>query len=404
MKWLTRPSASTWFASILCVCILSACVAPEALIIQPEDSAAQQDVEDSSAAQSSDVPQPQSALITGFIEQADSEFGYQMLRPAGWASIHLGTARGYRPADTAGQPDRVLLTAVGLEALAAMAPEGPQVAPWLEFQQSASFEAWMDQREAAWQRSAQAMNLSFERQLTLPNGALYAVFLPDIEQIQLIAYIVDGEHPLVITLEGFGAYSQLDTLQEEGIYDDLVTMLQSAKAIEQNPENIDPPQAQSPDGRYTRLPDVDRIITTILGRDKRAIVDAIQWIQLPCTTARGLGGPPKCAEGQEVGTLVEVFPVMGTSGTYLTRDTVAGIKLNVADLYAVYQVPEDVNVGEGWPVGEYGIIFLNAEPVPPTITVFVTDGKLVRVTYNMGRYPEQVIADVADRLLYASEQ
>lgn len=198
-------------------------------------------LEGSGETQSSDVPQPQSALITGFIEQTDGEFGYQMLRPADWTPIHLGTARGYQPADMAGQADRVLLTAASLEALAAIAPEGAQVAPWLEFQQSASFEAWMAQREAAWQRSAQAMNLSFERQVTLPNGALYAVFLPDTEQIQLIAYVVEDERPLVITLEGFGAYSHLETVQEEGLFDDLVTMVQSAQAIERDPENVDPP-------------------------------------------------------------------------------------------------------------------------------------------------------------------
>lgn len=87
----------------------------------------------------------------------------------------------------------------------------------------------------------------------------------------------------------------------------------------------------------------------------------------------------------------------------MRRDTTDELRLNIRDLYAVYTVPEDVNLGEGWPAGEYGIIFLNAEQIPATLTVFVTDGKLVRVSYHMGRTPEEVLAEVSDRVIYTPD-
>lgn len=64
------------------------------------------------------------------------------------------------------------------------------------------------------------------------------------------------------------------------------------------------------DGEYTGIAALDHVITAILMRDKQAIRAAMHFIQLPCTTASGKGGPPKCAEHETAGTLVEVFPIL----------------------------------------------------------------------------------------------
>lgn len=197
----------------------------------------------SSAGVQAEPPHPASPTIQGFVEQIDGEFGYRMLRPANWEPIHLGAVRGYRFAASAAGEDRLLLTVGNLAVMAAQASAGTQVAPWVEFQQSDSLEAWMQQREAAWTQVAQSTGLSFERYMTLPNGAVYLLLLPE-QSLQLIAYLLDDGHPLTVSLEGFGAYVQRSKLEESGLSADFLTMLRSAQAIEPDVERIDPPLPQ----------------------------------------------------------------------------------------------------------------------------------------------------------------
>lgn len=214
--------------------VLSGCVS-----IAPADQIAIQSPLSSESVQA-EPPRPTSPTIEEFVEQADGEFGYQMLRPANWEPIHLGTGRGYRfAASTAGE-DRLLLTVGNLAVMAAQAPADTPVVPWVEFQQSDSFEAWMQQREAAWTQVARSTDLSFERYTTLPNGAVYLLLLPD-QSLQLIAYLLDDGHPLTVGLEGFGAYAQRSQVEESGLLTDFLTMLQSAQALEPDIERIDPP-------------------------------------------------------------------------------------------------------------------------------------------------------------------
>src|SRR4051794_19392686 len=88
---------------------------------------------------------------------------------------------------------------------------------------------------------------------------------------------------------------------------------------------------------YTGMQDVNTIIDALIEQDTDTIQSHVQFIQLPCTHQNGLGGPPKCEEGQEEGTVVEVFPILGTEGFYLTPDTIQGLQPNVSELYAVYE-------------------------------------------------------------------
>jgi hypothetical protein len=62
------------------------------------------------------------------------------------------------------------------------------------------------------------------------------------------------------------------------------------------------------------------------------------------------------------------------------------------DLFAVYRVPEDAVQVESSPGEEYGLIFtreMNAVPFP--ITVFVEDGRIVRLHHHMGTEPQDLI-------------
>jgi hypothetical protein len=140
--------------------------------------------------------------------------------------------------------------------------------------------------------------------------------------------------------------------------------------------------------------------------DRRALV---QYISVGCTTADGLGGPPKCLPGEAEGTLVEVFPVGEAEGTFVRPEEIDGTLelLSVEGLYAVYQPVPGVDPVEYWPIGEYALIFerrLYNTSLP--VTAFVQEGKMVRL--NFTNYPietEQLLSSIPlDRVLMSPNE
>ena len=153
---------------------------------------------------------------------------------------------------------------------------------------------------------------------------------------------------------------------------------------------------------YSGIARVDSVIQTILSGDSRSVQNLVRFSGIECTTRSGLGGPPKCGDSQADGTVVSVLPIMVQSGTYLLEEDVASFELNAADLYAVYRVPDDAVRSDYMPPGEYGLLFLNGDDFPATFTAFVTDGQIVRVSYNMDNDPAQTLARVNGEIIYRS--
>jgi hypothetical protein len=91
---------------------------------------------------------------------------------------------------------------------------------------------------------------------------------------------------------------------------------------------------------YTGINDVDLVVQTLLTGNQDAIHKLIQFTVIrliDCTTVEGLGGPPKCEKEEVEGTPVFVFPILAQSGYYIRTNEINKIKLNFAELYAVYQ-------------------------------------------------------------------
>ena len=134
----------------------------------------------------------------------------------------------------------------------------------------------------------------------------------------------------------------------------------------------------------------------------------VQYISVGCTTADGLGGPPKCAPGEAEGTLVEVFPVGEAEGYFVRPEEIdRTLEFTVDGLYAVYRPAPGIDPVEYWPVGEYALLFeRQIYNTSQPVTVFVQDDKLVRLGFSPFPVdPAQSLSEIPlDRILIPPEE
>ena len=181
------------------------------------------------------IATPASSLVGNFVWQTDGQYGYRMLRPAGWDAVDLGMERGYDTPAFLDTADRVQLQAVNYEALKS-GPGGIVVQKTL-WEHNPSLDAW-----AAGIRQSWASNgIEFTLLRTLPRARIYVVRSPGGSETQIVALAVDQDQPLGAGLTASGAYNNLQRLQEEGLVDDLIAMVESMEAIPYDPANVDPP-------------------------------------------------------------------------------------------------------------------------------------------------------------------
>lgn len=131
----------------------------------------------------------------------------------------------------------------------------------------------------------------------------------------------------------------------------------------------------------TGIEDIDNVLAAVASGDRAQLESLIQYTTAPCTTLEGLGGPPKCLEGEAEGTLVEALPSIGSEGSFVRSteiDTWTGVDAEA--LFAVYRVSEEGVEEEYYPRGAYAIVFLSSEN-GVGVTLRISDGRIVRVDY-----------------------
>jgi len=140
----------------------------------------------------------------------------------------------------------------------------------------------------------------------------------------------------------------------------------------------------------TGIAGVDAVISAALAGDQETLQRMARYLLTACTTAQGAGGPPKCAQGERNGSLVEVFPLLGEEGEYVRRANIAyAFDLPVSALYAVYQPPAEAG-DPAWPQGDYAVVFIGSG-THTSITLFVEDNAVVRVN-RLRAAPEAEVA------------
>ena len=172
------------------------------------------------------------------------------------------------------------------------------------------------------------------------------------------------------------------------------------------PEEISPTPTlwidiEYPPDTRTGNPEIDRVIDVFLTSNLEDRVELAHLVQSPCTTVDGLGGPPKCNEGEADGTLVTVFPVLFTEGTHVRPDDLQRVfDFSVRGLFAVYTVPESAFQAEYWPIGEYAIVFTSEDGGHShIITLHVFAGEIVRLESSMDWPPFEHVWSRSDTFI-----
>jgi hypothetical protein len=129
----------------------------------------------------------------------------------------------------------------------------------------------------------------------------------------------------------------------------------------------------------TGLSDVDPVLAAVASGDPEELRSLIQYTSAPCTRMDGLGGPPKCREGEAEGTMLEVLPYLGSEGSFIRKSEIADWPgIDAAALYGVFGVGEKARREEYYLPGEYVAFFLQKDN-KGGVALHITDGRVVRV-------------------------
>jgi hypothetical protein len=155
------------------------------------------------------------------------------------------------------------------------------------------------------------------------------------------------------------------------------------------------------------LPDLQplrEIASTALQGDPASLSNFVHLTQSACTTADGLGGPPKCLAREEAGTLVEAFPIGGVEGQFVRADELSqSLAIAAESLVGVYRVPQPAVYEEYWPAGEFGLLFATGGVSP--VSLIVEDGQIVRLDFHLVDDPEAFLRSLpAGDILVTPEQ
>jgi hypothetical protein len=129
----------------------------------------------------------------------------------------------------------------------------------------------------------------------------------------------------------------------------------------------------------TGISEIDPVLAAVESRDPQKLRDLIQYTSAPCTWKDGLGGPPKCRQGEVEGTMLEVLPYLGSEGSFIRKSEIDNWPgIDASALYAVLGIAENAVREQYYLPGDYVAFFLQKGD-QPGVGLHITDGRIVRV-------------------------
>ena len=130
----------------------------------------------------------------------------------------------------------------------------------------------------------------------------------------------------------------------------------------------------------TGIADVDAVLAAVASGDVTELRSLVRYTSAPCTTAEGLGGPPKCESGEAAGTVLQVLPLLGGEGSFIREEEITTWNgVDAVGLYAIYRVSEDGIAEDYYPRGNYAVVLKTS--TGEAISLRIADGGIVRVDY-----------------------
>ena len=145
------------------------------------------------------------------------------------------------------------------------------------------------------------------------------------------------------------------------------------------------------------------LVTAATAGNTAAIERAILYSPVPCTTeASGIGGPPLCREGEELGTPVDVVFATTCEGYFARRGELAldqidfGAPATGEVLYGLYEIDEASQLArvEAWAGATHAVVLNTTAPTDAVLPyVFITNGaNVVGTATGCGESPEEWVA------------
>lgn len=129
----------------------------------------------------------------------------------------------------------------------------------------------------------------------------------------------------------------------------------------------------------TGLPRIDKVLEAVANGDKQTLHSLVEFTSAPCTTQDGLGGHPKCREGEAEGTVMEVLPFLDSEGSFIRKEEISNwTGINASGVYAIYEVSPTVTSEQYYPAGRYVIMFVGEEN-QPAVALRIGENGIVRV-------------------------
>jgi hypothetical protein len=156
-----------------------------------------------------------------------------------------------------------------------------------------------------------------------------------------------------------------------------------------------PAEGYHPLTTRTGMEGIDQILEAAASGDVQSLRSLVEFTNAKCTQRDGLGGPPKCREGEAEGTPMEVLPFLSSEGSFLRKDEIDNWSgIDVSGIYAAYEVNAAVLSSEQYyPVGKYVILF-SSEENQPAVALRIGESGIVRVDHIFDSSPESLGAMV----------
>jgi hypothetical protein len=175
--------------------------------------------------------------LGALVNQSDGRFGYEMLRPAGWAAVEAAPGRGYLDARSL-QDARLGLVVTNL-AVAARSVADPQgeLPQWEAFRRDPTLDGWTSGIERMWRSNG----IDYQTLKATSTAKVYLTSYGANRELQVVAFVVRSGQPLVVGLQGTASHPLLDRSQlSASLLGDFMTIVDSLKAIPVDPNNVAP--------------------------------------------------------------------------------------------------------------------------------------------------------------------